>query len=240
MRILHAISPDERLVSWGRYRYLADGAPTGDVESWQVTRLPDGVEIVRVDLDGEQARGARLVAHLQRGPDGRPEWLRMRYRRDDVNAAAHYTFEEAVVHVARVEASSGRRLGEVEIATGYVVDYHAVIAYDYVWRGYPPDAEREPRRVAVFTPDLWAEGDGVLRGRALRFDVKPLPLEPCDTPAGMFPQALPFSLRYEDGTTARIWYDRRGTPLRMLFPQGKLEAVLANYQTGPTEGAGQR
>jgi hypothetical protein len=236
MQILHAISPDERLVSWGRYRYLADGAPTGDVESWQVTRLPGGTEIVRVDLDGQQARGARLVAHLQRGADGRPEWLRMRYHRADVNAAAHYTFEKALVREARVEASGWRRLAEIEIATGYVVDYHAVIAYDYVWRGYPPDAGREPRRVAVFTPDLWAEGDGLLRGRALRFDIEPLALEPCDTPAGTFRQALPFSLRYADGTTARIWYDRHGTPLRMRFPQRKLEAVLANYQTGPNGG----
>lgn len=237
MRILHAISPDEQVVSRGRYLYLAGGVPTGDAETWQVTRLADGVEIVRTDLDGQRARGAQLIAHLQRGPDGAPHWLRLRYRRADVNAAAQYTFEEAAVRVARVAVGCGRWLGQIEIAVGYVVDYHAAIAYDYVWRGYPSDAEWEPRRVPVFSPDLWAEGGDVLRGRALRFDVEPLPPEPCETPAGTFPQAIPFSLRYEDGAAVRLWYDRRGTPLRVLFPQGGLEAVLVHYQTGPLEEA---
>ena len=52
MRVLHPIRPEEKLVSRGRYRYLIDGEPTGDLESWQITRLPNGDEFVRADLDG--------------------------------------------------------------------------------------------------------------------------------------------------------------------------------------------
>ena len=108
MRVLHPVHSKEKLVSRGRYQYLIDGEPTGDIETWQVTRLPNGDEVVRADLDGREASGASLITHLVRGKDGQPRWLRLRFQSEDINAAAQYTFEKATVRAARVAEGQPR------------------------------------------------------------------------------------------------------------------------------------
>lgn len=228
MRVLHPIRPEEKLVSRGQYRYLVDGEPTGDVETWQVSRLPGGEEIVRADLDGREASGASLVTHLVRHADKRPNWLRLRFRSGQMNAAAQYTFEEASVRVARVAEGEQRSVEMIDIATGYVVDYHTMISQDYVWRGYE-QAGGYSQSVPLFSPDLWAEDEKVLRGRALRFEVQSLPSQPCVIPAGEFASAQHFRVRFEDGVLAEAWYDSRGTPLRWHFPARGYDFVLGQY-----------
>lgn len=228
MRVLHAIRSEENLVSRGQYRYLVDGESTGDVESWQVSRLPSGEEIVRADLDGRRASGASLITHFVRHKDGSPDWLRMRFHVDGVNAAAQYTFDEASVRIARTADNIGQQIDIVDLPAGYVVDYHTMISQDYVWRGCK-EGISEPRMVPLFSPDLWAEGEKMLRGRALRFEGHALPPETCSVPAGEFANAQHFSIRFEDGVVAKAWYDEHGTPLRWFFPARSYNFVLEQY-----------
>lgn len=228
MRVLHPIHSKEKLVSRGRYQYLIDGEPTGDVETWQVTRLPGGDEVVRADLDGREASGASLITHLVRRKDGRPRTLRLRFQSDDMSAAAQYTFEDASVRVARVAEGQQRCMEVVDIAEGYVVDYHTMISQDYVWRGYER-AVGYSQTVPLFSPDLWADETKVLRGRALRFEVQPLPPKVCIIPAGEFAGAQHFRVRFEDGVLAEAWYDGRGVPLRWHFPARNYDFVLNQY-----------
>jgi len=228
VRVLHPVHSKEKLVSRGRYQYLIDGEPTGDIETWQVTRLPNGDEVVRADLDGREASGASLITHLVRGKDGQPHWLRLCFQSEDINAAAQYTFEKATVRVARVAEGQPRCMEAVDIAEGYVVDYHTMISQDYVWRGYK-QAGGLNQTVPLFSPDLWADETKVLRGRALRFEVQALPPKVCVVPAGEFAGTQHFRVTFEDGVLAEAWYDNRGVPLRWYFPARNYDFVLTEY-----------
>lgn len=233
MRLLHEVHPAEKLVSSGQYQYLIQGKPSGQVESWQITRLPNGTEVVRADVDGRDAAGAAsLLTHIKRRSDGRPEWLRMRYGKGELSAAAQYTFEADNIHVARQIQGDVRRQEVVDIATGYEVDYHPVIAHDYVWRGYPDHARGKQWAIPIFSPDLWTEGERMLGGRSLRFQVTPLGPETCVTPIGEFEKARPFELLLSDGVKAMAWFDEFGIPLRWLYPEKGYDFVIVSYLRG--------
>jgi len=228
VRLLHDLQPDEKPISQGVYRYLRDDEPTGQVEKWLITQAANGAEIVRADVDG----GAfSLLTHLRRRTDGKPEWLRLRYgTKSGIKAAAQYTFEEAVVQVARQAEGQPQRLDVVDIATSYQVDYHPVISHDYVWRGYPPHARGKAWSIPVFSPDLWAEGVEALFGRALRFNIKPLEAEDIVTPVGKFEETRSFEITLDDGARALAWYDDTGVPLRWFYPDKAYDFVLVEYK----------
>lgn len=230
MRVLHPLRETETPVCSGEYSYLLNGEPSGQVEQWQITRLPDGNEIVRADIDGRKAPVPySLVTHMLRGPDGRPLWLRLRYVTGSVNGAAQYNFEAALVRVARQAEHLPRRMETVEIAENYAVDYPPVIGHDYVWRAYPGHAQGKPTRVPVFSADLWADQEQVLGGRALRYEVAPRETQTCVTPVGVFEDAQHFQVTMSDGIEALVWYDRGGIPLRWLYPAKGYDFVLTSY-----------
>jgi hypothetical protein len=239
VRYLHEVEADETPVCEGQYQYLKDGEPIGQVETWQVTRLPDGSEIVRADVDGRRLLGgANLVTHFRRDPAGRPEWLRMRYGRGEVNAAAHYTFEPDVIQVARQSEGFPRRQEKLDVAAGYEVDYHPVIAHDYVWRAYPERAKGKEWAIPIFSPNLWKEGGEVLSGRSVRFTVRPLPPAACSIPAGAFEEARRFAVTLDDGVEALAWFDEPGIPLRWYYPAKEFDFVLVAYTRYEGESAG--
>ncbi|MBN1429614.1 MAG: hypothetical protein JXB07_14690 [Anaerolineae bacterium] len=228
MRLLHDLQPDEKPVSQGIYHYLKDDVPTGQVEKWLITHLPNGTEIIRADVGDSESS---LLTHLRRQLDGKPEWLRLRYgTHSGVKAAAQYTFEEAVVRVARQAEGQPQRLDVVDIAISYQIDYHPVISHDYVWRGYPTHARGKPWSIPVFSPDLWTEGPEALFGRALRFNVKPLGAEDIVTPVGKFEAVRSFEIILDDGTRALAWFDDFGIPLRWFYPDKAYDFVLAEYK----------
>lgn len=228
MRLLHDLQPDEKPISQGEYHYLQGGNPTGQIEKWLVTRLPGDIEVVRADVGGKTST---LLTHLRRLPSGDPEWLRLRYSSGGaIKAAAQYTFEEAVVRVARQAEGQTQRLDVVDIATGYQVDYHPVISHDYVWRGYPAHARGKAWSIPVFSPDLWAEGNEALGGRALRFNIKPLEAEDVAVPLGKFEKVRAFEIKLNDGTQALAWYDDFGVPLRWFYPDKEYDFVLVEYK----------
>jgi hypothetical protein len=224
------VRAEEVLVCEGEYRYSEASKPTGQAEQWQVTRLPDGKEITRVELTG-QVNGTpmSLLTHLQRLPTGRPEWLRLRYESGEVKAAAQYTFEDAVVRVARQAVNQPRRQETLEIATGYEIDYPPVVGHDYVWRAYPSHARGKSWSVPIFSPNLWAEGGDVLEGRALRFNVKPMGAEDLSTALGDFEQVRAFEVTFNDNVRSLAWFDEFGVPLRWAYPDKSYDFVLVAY-----------
>lgn len=230
MRVLHQLTADERLLSRGLYHYLQEGKPSGQVERWQISRLPDGHEIVRADVDGRQTpHPYSLITHLLRRPDGRPVWLRLRYLAPEINAAAQYSFEADAVRTARQATTLPRRIETLEIAANYVVDYPPVIGHDFPWRGYPESANGEPLLIPIFSPDLWAGGDEALSGRVLRYNVRPLKPQTCAVPAGTFMAARRFRIIFSDGVEAVAWFDEQGIPLRWFYPAKGYDFVLAEY-----------
>ncbi|MCC6905519.1 MAG: hypothetical protein IT326_06715 [Anaerolineae bacterium] len=231
MRMLHDRHPAEQVICQGAYEYRTNGASTGHVEHWQATRLPSGAEVLRVDLDGRQsANGASLLAHLKRNPDGQPAWLRLHFEQGDQRAAAQYNFEGAEVHITRQAVGELRSQETLDIAEGYQIDFHPVIAHDFPWRGYPMHARGKRWSMAVFSPDLWLDTPQVMSGRALRYDIKPGEPETCETPAGVFEATRVFEVTLSDGVTATGWYDEFGIPLRWFYPQKDYDFVLVSYE----------
>lgn len=230
MRILQPSWPQEKLLRRGTYHYFSGGQPTGDVEHWQVTRLPDGSHIVRADLDGRDASGASLLATMRRDPDGSPMWLRLRFEHGEINTGGQYNFRADAVDVVRLTGDFKRRMETVEIATDYVVNFHALISYEYVWRGYPEDAESEIRLIPVFSPELWVAADDVLTGRALRVSVRPDGRSRCEVPAGTFEDCRCFAVELGDGIESKVWFDEHGTPLRWHYPEQGFDFKLVEYQ----------
>lgn len=234
MRLLHALQPNEMLICQGQYRYMIGGKPAGQIETWQVTLLPDERTIIRADVAGQSRSGvSSLLTHLQRLPDGRPEWLRMRWSTPQGKSAAQYTFEDASIKITRQREDGLRKQEIVEIADGYEVDYHSVIAHEYVWRGYPKRGEGKAWAIPVFSPNLWKIDDEILEGRSLRFSIRPLGLEDLSTTLGDFEQARSYEITLDDGTRALAWYDEFGVPLRWLYPDKKYDFVLVAYARQP-------
>ncbi|NDJ52007.1 MAG: hypothetical protein GYB68_02845 [Chloroflexi bacterium] len=230
MRILQEMSPDETIVSQGRYEYQQDGAPTGQLETWQISQRSDGAEIVRADVDARSIGRASLLTHFVRLPDGRPEVLRMRFGTDTERAAAEYQFEPDMVQVARQSTGYPRRYDKLDMASNYQVDYHAVIAHDYPWRGYPEHAQGQSWAIPIFSPDLWAEGEDQLIGRSLRFTIGPGEPTDWETPAGFFAGARHFKITMDDGTEAAGWYDMAGIPIEWVYPTKGLSFKLIGYK----------
>jgi hypothetical protein len=230
VRLLHEVRPEEAPVCAGEYRYSRSGKLTGQVEHWQVTRLPDGKEITRVELAGQvDGQPVSLLTHLQRLSTGRPEWLRLRYEAGEVKAAAQYTFDDAVIRIIRQAVNQPRRQETLEIAQGYGLDYHPVVGHDYVWRAYPAHARGKAWSIPIFSPNLWAEGGDVLEGRALRFNVKPMGVEDLSTPLGDFEQVRTFEVTYNDDVRSLAWFDEFGVPLRWAYPDKSYDFVLVAY-----------
>jgi hypothetical protein len=229
MQMLHAVHPGERLVSSGEYRYFTNGQPSGYEEHWQVTRLPNGQEVVRADVRGPDSQGSRsqIVTHLVREASGRPAWLRLRSGTGHLDRAAQYTFKEASVRIARQLAGEAVRQEVIDIAAGYEVDYPPVIGHDFVWRGYPVDGAGMRRAIPIFSPDLWGDdSEGGLTGRALRYNVRPLEVGLYHTPAGAFEEVRHFSITLSDGVRAEAWYDAQGVPLRWYYPDKDYDFLL--------------
>ncbi len=237
MRVLHPPTADETLVCRGSYRYLHNGEPTGQVERWQISCLPDGSEIVRADVDGRKsARAYSLITHLLRRSDGRPIWLRLRYVTPEINAAAQYNFEDDSVRTARQATTLPRRIETLEIAANYAVEYPPVIGHDFPWRGYPSHARGEQVLIPIFSPDLWAEEGQALSGRALRYNVRPWGTETCTVPAGTFEAAHRFRIILSDGVEAIAWFDGQGIPLRWFYPTKGYDFLLTEYMRAEQVG----
>lgn len=232
MRLLHEIEADEVLLARGQYHYLRGGDPTGQTETWQISRLPDGSEVVRAEIKGyeglEDSSLINLLTHYQRDPDGRPQWLRIRHERGELVAAAQYTFDQATVQIVRQAEGYPRHQDTIDIATGYEVDYHAVIAHDYVWRGYPKHARGRAWAMPIISPDLWATGDDMLKGRVLRFSVQPKEDMLCSVPADEFDGAQHFEITLPDSVHALAWFTGDGIPLRWVYSEKDFDFTLVS------------
>lgn len=57
MRFLLREQSYERPLMAGKYEYQHDGVPTGAMEHWRLTAVPDGYQFLRVDLDGRASSG---------------------------------------------------------------------------------------------------------------------------------------------------------------------------------------
>ena len=95
MRFIVREQPKERRRSSGQMRYEQDGRPTGAMETWRVSCPMTGYEVLRVDLDAQDApSGHSYLYHLVRQENGRFERLGVRFWGSGITVEATLIFDE--------------------------------------------------------------------------------------------------------------------------------------------------
>jgi hypothetical protein len=79
MRFLLREQAYERLLLAGKYVYQRDDVPTGAVEWWRLTAVPEQYQILRVDLDGRASSGDSYLYHALLDADGLVSRLQYRF-----------------------------------------------------------------------------------------------------------------------------------------------------------------
>jgi hypothetical protein len=210
------------MVAQGEYVYLRDGRPTGTVEAWELTRLPDGGRIYRAEVGD----GAGLW-HLMLAPDGRPDRLQARLR-DEVGRRfdATFTFFDDEVMVAAGQVGKRPLKDFVELPSGFGL----------VWL---PFAGREPAltgcgpEVIGLQPAVlyWmrrrSPKDGWLRAEAVECTVERAGRGMLEVPAGSF-EAEEIVFAGPGMAGQRAWFGRHGTVLQWQS-DGQPQTLLSRY-----------
>jgi len=232
MRALRPVAPQETLVCWGAYQYFKERCPTGVAEEWSVHRLPDGTEVARADVDARKVPDAfDWLTHFVRDDEGRPKELIVQYRKGALYAKATYAFQRDRVEITRDVGDLSTRREVIDIASGYVVDYHSIISSDYAWRGYPKYMQGEVYAVPIFRLAIeMEEAPDLLSGTVARVSVQPLEAASLTIPPGVYADVQRYQVMLSEGGEAVGWFDQHGTPLRWSRPDGAYEFVLMRYR----------
>lgn len=92
----------EKLVASGQFRYARKGVPTGTLESWRITSVVDGYQIVRVDLDARAGEsGDSYLYHLTLTPAGTPVRLGFRFFRPGTLISGNVLFDDDTLSLSR-------------------------------------------------------------------------------------------------------------------------------------------
>ncbi len=231
MRTLHPVHQSESKVCEGKYRYFMDDRSTGQAEEWLVTRLPNGHTVTRCDLTGGKATGQfDVICQLVRTREGRPHWLRLRFEGEDHAAASQYNFEDAVVKAVRRTDGQFGMQDRMDIADDYEIDCYLALFHDFAVRGYPERAEGNEWSLPIFRPDIDVKHPrDLLEPDTVRHRTVPVPSEEFESSAGTFPSATRFDTVMFGGVKVNGWYDEYGIPLRLYYPESKLDIVLVSY-----------
>lgn len=231
MRTLHAVHASEKKICEGKYRYFIDDRSTGQAEEWLITRLPNGTEVTRCDLSGGKAIGKfDIICQLTRNEEKRPHWLRIRFESQKQSAASQYNFEDAVVKAVRRTDGQFGMQDRMDIADDYEIDCYLALFHDFAIRGYPEQAEGEERSLPIFRPEIDVKDPrDLLEPDTIRHRTQPVAEEGFESSAGTFPKATRFDTVLFGGEKVQGWYDEYGIPLRLYYPESKLDVVLVSY-----------
>lgn len=222
MRRLHPVSHHEHVVARGEYTYLQDGDPTGTVEEWELTRLPDGSRIYRVEIGGTG------LWHLIVAPDGRPDRLQVRLR-DDTGRRfdATYTFFDQEVLVSGGQVGKRPEKGAVELPPDCGLVWAPFAGRELALARHDPKAGAL-QAVTLYLMRQQSPDDGWLSARPARCSVERVGSAVLEVPAGSFgTEEVMFAAPRL--TEQRGWFDERGTVVQWQSGE-QIQAVLSRYR----------
>jgi hypothetical protein len=135
MRQIHPVGFHEKFVASGVFTYLHDGNPLDTQEYWSIHELPDGGQLIRVDLDWVEWS---LLIEGWRGPSangGRIERADTHIwgaEKNGIRSKATYLFESDRAQVGYVIGDQARQQKEIALPTGYVVSIrHSTLLWGF-------------------------------------------------------------------------------------------------------------
>lgn len=230
MRFIIHEQPTETLLAAGAYRYEQDGRPTGAVESWRLTRVADGYEALRVDLDARDApSGHTYLYHYVRQTNGRPE--RLTYRFWGQAAPLGKLNVEGTLIFSETDAVGTHGLNgqtteiSLTLPAGYTVWFPSVAGLGLA-AGAPG---RNPK--AGVTLQNAIGGTETLRPRLVAFDTMMLITDTVDVQvAGRTLPAVPVQITWE-AQRRIVVRDTRGWPLTMSCIDAAYQLTLTAAAT---------
>lgn len=210
MRFIVREQPTETPIAAGLLRYERDGAPTGAVEHWRLTRPLAGYEVLRVDLDAREAdSGHTYLYHLVRQENGRPDRLAYRFWGDGLRVAGTLLFDDTSITGTR-SVNDVTYEEDMDLAAGIGFWFPSSVGLGLL-AGFEggtavtlDSASREPS--AVFR--LQVVETAVTRGEASELTV-----------AGKPVTVRPFTLRWA-ASERTVWLDERQWPMKMKRDDG--------------------
>ncbi|RME46875.1 MAG: hypothetical protein D6791_07190 [Chloroflexi bacterium] len=211
------------MLAQGEYVYLQNGEPAGLPETWELTLLPDGSRINRVEV-GESIG----LWHLMVAPDGRPDRLQVRLR-DEVGRRfdATYTFFDQEVIVAAGQVGERPRRHFVELPAGFGLVWVPFAGRDPVLMGCGPEVEGA-QSVMLYVISQEPREAGWLSGNSVACLVERRRRSMLEVPAGSF-DAEEIVITIPGHPDQRGWFDRHGTVLQWQVG-GQTRAVLLHYR----------
>lgn len=216
MRFIVQEQPKEERLAGGQLRYEQDGQPTGAVETWRLTCPMAGYEVLRVDLDAQDApSGHSYLYHLIRQENGRFERLGVRFWGNGITVEETLIFEEQGITGTRtvngktyaVESPGGEFWFPSSIGLGLL------------------DVTNGKRTAVTLNTDL--------SNPATAFDVQTVNIETdlgSETSLSVGGREFvgrPFTIRRHDQQRT-LWLDEHNWPLKMIKGDG-LTAVETRY-----------
>lgn len=223
MRRLHPVTHREQMVTQGEYVYLSDGEPTGTVEAWELTQLPDGSRIYRAEVGD----GVGLW-HLMLAPDGRPDRLQARLR-DEVGRRfdATYTFFGYEVLVAGGQVGKRAVREAVVLPAGCGLLWVPFAGREPGLLGCGSD-ENDMQPAVLYVLRRRSPQEGWLRAEAAVCSVERAGRGMVEVPAGSF-EAEEVVFAGPDMAGQRAWFGRHGTMLQWQL-DGQPQALLSRYR----------
>jgi hypothetical protein len=226
MRHIHPVTIQETFVASGVYEWSDALQVQSFREAWSIHQLPDGSQMIRVDIGGWDADENALVEVLCNVPDTPRDIERFdvhQFQGPQRASVSHYVFFAEYVQ-ARTIVDSVSQVDEIPLSSNIVIAPPGLLNLRYIISM----AQQEWEGLPNLFPPLHEDTEGVT-------------LETLDTrqieAAGANHDAQGYRIAYRMKTgrvdTRTIWFDRYQVPL--LVEEDRQQARLIEYSRRPEQ-----
>lgn len=238
MRYIHPVGISEAFIASGKYIHHQNGQPTGAFEEWSMHELPDGAEMIRVDMDARAIKGRSTLIEAYRNPDGKID-------RVDINAfgqaddavqhvRATYNFYVDHVEIGRTLDDAERVYEEMGLPAQTLIYPGSMLFLGMTVAATAAITAKQSAGATIFTYDPQMQPGTALSAEtytqtATDLGVEEITLGSKTYTAHRYERLIP----HYDVLLPNLWVDQYGVLLRHDTPQSSSYVTLSNYARRP-------